>query len=160
MITKATIVVLSGLMVSSAIAQEHCTAHTITERWLQANGQQVDLAHEASMLEQQGVQRGGVQTVPVAVHVVWNNAAENVSDGVIQSIIAQMNADYQAMNTDYSNVRSFLASRRVPGQCLATTDASGINHRDALPNHEDLVQRMRNRRWLYRVAPAWNPSKY
>lgn len=168
MITKATIVVLSGLMVSSAIAQEHCTAHTITERWLQANGQQVDLAHEASMLEQQGVQRGGVQTVPVAVHVVWNNATENVSDGVIQSIIAQMNADYQAMNTDYSNVRSpFLASRGNAQIefCLATTDASG--------NATTGITRYQTTKTWFNPdtetddmkaspggTPAWNPSKY
>lgn len=112
----------------AAAAQEHCLSHTITERWLQARGMHVDLAHEAAVLEQQGGLREGVRTVPVAVHVVWNTTAQNVSNTVINNIIARMNADYQALNTDFNNVRSpFLASRGNAqiGFCLATVDPTG-----------------------------------
>lgn len=112
----------------ASAAQEHCLSHAITERWLQARGLHVDLAHEAAMLEQQGGLREGVRTVPVAVHVVWNTTAQNVSNTVINNIIARMNADYQALNTDFNNVRSpFLASRGNAqiSFCLASVDPAG-----------------------------------
>ena len=168
MIIKGLSVLFAGLLVSAAFAQEHCTSHTITERWLQAHGQQVDLAHEASLLEQQGVQRGGVQTVPVVVHVVWNNTAENVSDALVHSIIAEMNADYQAMNSDYNNVRSSFLASRGNAQiefCLATTDASGnpttgINRFQTSKTWFNPDTETDAMKYAPGGTPAWNSSKY
>lgn len=168
MIAKATSALFACLLVSSAFAQEPCLSHTITERWLQAHGQQVDLAHEASLLEQQGVQRAGTQTVPVAVHVVWNNAAENVSDALIQGIIAEMNRDYQAMNSDYNNVRSSFQSSRGNAQieyCLATTDpsgnaTSGITRYQTTKTWFNPDTETDDMKYAPGGTPAWNPSKY
>lgn len=129
MIVKTTLAFLSIAAFTSAIAQEHCTSRTITDRWLQAHGQHIDLAHEAAQLEQEGLRgSGGVQTIPVVVHVVWNTNSENVSDALILSTIAQMNKDYQALNSDYNSVRTQFAASRANAQidfCLATTDPSG-----------------------------------
>ncbi|MEO5585698.1 MAG: hypothetical protein ABIQ75_09600, partial [Flavobacteriales bacterium] len=129
MIVKTTLAFLSIAAFTSAIAQEYCTSRTLSERWLQAHGQHIDLAHEAAQLEQEGLRgSGGVQTIPVVVHVVWNTNSENVSDALILSTIAQMNKDYQALNSDYNSVRTQFAASRANAQidfCLATTDPNG-----------------------------------
>ncbi|MBA3647064.1 MAG: zinc metalloprotease [Chitinophagales bacterium] len=41
-----------------------------------------------------------IATIPVVVHVVYNTAAENISDDQIRSQIDVLNEDYQAMNFD------------------------------------------------------------
>jgi hypothetical protein len=45
----------------------------------------------------------GTVTIPVVVHVVYNTAAENISDGQIQSQIAVLNEDFQKLNADRTN---------------------------------------------------------
>jgi len=42
-------------------------------------------------------------TIPVVVHVVYNTAAQNISDAQVQSQIDVLNADFTASNSDYSN---------------------------------------------------------
>src|SRR5260221_9449460 len=48
--------------------------------------------------------RTGVVRIPVVVHVVWNTAAQNVSDAQIQSQIDVLNADFRRTNADAGNV--------------------------------------------------------
>jgi hypothetical protein len=47
---------------------------------------------------------GGPTTIQVVVHIVHNNAAENISDAQVKSQIAVLNKDYRAKNTDNSKV--------------------------------------------------------
>lgn len=42
-------------------------------------------------------------TIPVAVHVVYNSAEENITDEQVQSQIDVINEDYSATNSDYNN---------------------------------------------------------
>ncbi len=53
--------------------------------------------------------RTGVVRIPVVVHVVWNTAAQNVSDAQIQSQIDVLNADYRRMNADAGSVPAAFA---------------------------------------------------
>src|SRR5262245_41649737 len=53
--------------------------------------------------------RTGVVRIPVVVHVVWNTAAQNVSDAQIQSQIDAMNADFRRTNADASSVPAAFA---------------------------------------------------
>lgn len=48
--------------------------------------------------------RSGNVVIPVVVHVVYENSAENVSDAQIQSQIDILNRDYRRLNTDVSGV--------------------------------------------------------
>lgn len=48
--------------------------------------------------------RTGVVRIPVVVHVVWNTAAQNVSDAQIQSQIDVLNADFRRTNADAGSV--------------------------------------------------------
>jgi Pregnancy-associated plasma protein-A len=46
----------------------------------------------------------GTLVIPVAVHVIYNTAAQNISDAQIQSQITVLNRDYSKSNTDITKV--------------------------------------------------------
>ena len=48
--------------------------------------------------------RAGVKRIPVVVHVVFNTAAQNVSDAQVQSQIDVLNRDFRKANTDVGAV--------------------------------------------------------
>ncbi len=129
--TMIRIALLSCSILATCItlsAQENCTSHTISQRWLQQQGQNTDLLRAIGKL-QKGTRKGGATpTIPVAVHVVWNTNSENVASSVIQNMVATMNEDYQALNSDFNNVRSAFASDRTNPDilfCLAQVDPNG-----------------------------------
>jgi hypothetical protein len=71
---------------------------------------------------------GGVVTIPVVVHVVYRNAAQNISQAQIQSQIDVLNADYRRLNADASNVPAAwtnIASDAGIAFCLAQRDPNG-----------------------------------
>ncbi|WP_350289412.1 zinc metalloprotease [uncultured Croceitalea sp.] len=51
----------------------------------------------------------GTITIPVIVHVLYNNAAENISDQQIASQIAVLNNDFNAANNDINQVPSLFS---------------------------------------------------
>ena len=53
--------------------------------------------------------RTGVVRIPVVVHVVWNTAAQNISDAQIQSQLDVLNADFRRTNADAANVPAAFA---------------------------------------------------
>ena len=48
-------------------------------------------------------------TIPVVVHVLYNTAAQNISDAQVQSQIAVLNQDYHKLNPDYTNTPGIYA---------------------------------------------------
>jgi len=82
--------------------------------------QRVALAPEARF--------AGVARIPVVVHVVWNTAAQNISDAQVTSQIDVLNRDFRATNPDVSTVPSvfsgLVADSRIE-YFLATIDPSG-----------------------------------
>jgi pregnancy-associated plasma protein-A len=72
--------------------------------------------------------RSGVTVIPVVVHVVFNGAAQNISDAQIQSQIDVLNHDFRKTNADISNLPSVFqplaADARIEFE-LATTDPNG-----------------------------------
>ncbi len=48
-------------------------------------------------------QRTGVTRIPVVVHVVWNTAAQDISDAQIASQIDVLNRDFRRTNPDFSS---------------------------------------------------------
>ena len=53
--------------------------------------------------------RTGVVRIPVVVHVVWNTAAQNISDAQIQSQFDVLNADFRKANADATSVPTAFA---------------------------------------------------
>ena len=69
-----------------------------------------------------------VYRVPVVVHIVWNTAAENLSDAVIQTQIDKLNEDYRRMNADTTNTRAIFQPVAADANIefyLATEDPDG-----------------------------------
>jgi len=70
----------------------------------------------------------GVARIPMVVHVVWNTAAQNISDAQIISQIDVLNRDFRATNPDGSTVPPVFAGLVADSRIefyLATTDPSG-----------------------------------
>ncbi|MCC7503532.1 MAG: hypothetical protein IT229_13450 [Flavobacteriales bacterium] len=119
---------LLPLFSTSVSAQDRCTAHTLTQRFLNDQGLSTDIGRALDKLPAGNLKAGGSLTVPVAVHVVWNISAENVSNATITDMIATMNEDYQGLNSDFGNVRAtFTGAQGVPNItfCLAQFDPNG-----------------------------------
>ncbi|MCX7743381.1 MAG: M43 family zinc metalloprotease [Flavobacteriales bacterium] len=67
-------------------------------------------------------------TIPVVVHIVYNNASENLSDARIQSQIDVLNQDFRRLNADASNTPSAFQSVAADVEiefCLANIDPNG-----------------------------------
>lgn len=66
--------------------------------------------------------------IPVVVHVLYNNAAENISDAQVQSQLNVLNKDFGKLNDDIGNVPGafapYAADCKIKFQ-LATTDPAG-----------------------------------
>jgi len=71
---------------------------------------------------------GSIISIPVVVHVVYNNNNENISDQQIQSQIDILNEDFRRQNADAVNTPSAFLSVAADTEiefCLATEDANG-----------------------------------
>ncbi|GAA2527925.1 zinc metalloprotease [Pilimelia columellifera] len=69
-----------------------------------------------------------VVVIPVAVHVVWNSEAQNISDAQIRSQIDVLNADFRATNPDRAGVPPVWADRVGDARVefiLASRDPAG-----------------------------------
>ena len=82
-------------------------------------------------------ERPGVTRIPVVVHVVWNTAAQNISDAQIASQIDVLNRDFRRTNPDVSNTPSPFLPLATDARVeffLANVDpngapATGVNRR-------------------------------
>lgn len=78
-----------------------------------------------------GHEDGTIITIPVVCHVVWNTAAENVSDAQVNSQIAVLNEDFRRMNADAVNTLAQFQGVAADSEiqfCLATRDPNGLAH--------------------------------
>ena len=62
-----------------------------------------------------------VVTIPVVFHVLYNTAAENISEAQVLSQLQIMNDDFRRLNADQDNVWSQAADTQIEF-CLATQD--------------------------------------
>lgn len=71
----------------------------------------------------------GLVEIPVVVHVVWHEAAENITDEQIWSQLAVLNADYRGLNADQAGVTQPLFRQTMADMemsfSLAQTDPQG-----------------------------------
>lgn len=71
---------------------------------------------------------GGVITIPVVFHVLYNTPAENISMAKIQSQLDVLNRDFRKMNADTASMPSVWAPLIADAEiefCLATIDPNG-----------------------------------
>lgn len=71
---------------------------------------------------------GGIITIPVVVHVVYANGAQNISDAQIQSQIDVLNEDFRRLNSDTTNTPAAFQSVMGDSEiefCMAQRDPQG-----------------------------------
>ncbi len=121
---------------TAVFAQQRCHTTEYMEELYQVNPsmqyrqQQYQLQQEkakSKLASSQATFKTAI-TVPVVVHVVYQNQAENISDAEVLSAIAALNADFSATNTDIGNVPS--AFQNAVGNpniqfCMAQVDPAG-----------------------------------
>ena len=69
-----------------------------------------------------------VITIPVVIHILYNNASQNISDQQVLSQLLSLNNDYRKLNTDVASVPAAFASLVADSRitfCLAKTDPTG-----------------------------------
>lgn len=93
--------------------------------------QQIENQTAAYILAQQKNGANNMQaivTIPVVFHVVYNTAAQNISDAKCIAQLNQLNLDYARMNSDAGNTPAAFAGLAANTQiqfCLAQRDPSG-----------------------------------
>ncbi|MEO0727097.1 MAG: zinc metalloprotease, partial [Bacteroidota bacterium] len=111
-------------------AQRNCGATEYLEMQMQQDPkrafkmQQIEEQTRRFLQNSQGRAIDGVITIPVVVHIVYNNATENISDAQIQSQLDVINADFRRTNSDADNIWSQAADAEIEF-CMATVDPSG-----------------------------------
>lgn len=99
---------------------------------------QFEVEHQAAILRKSQAKIAAVQyTIPVVFHILHTGGAENVSDAVINTALAQLNNDFAATGADFntiypdfkalyinSDVRFVLAKKDPNGNCT-----NGIVHK-------------------------------
>ena len=114
---------LATMLVTSAFAQQptsrNCATMDVHNAQLQNNPKFAERMAQIEeqtnrILKNQDLARAevtGVVTIPVVVHVVYNNSTENISAAQIQTQIDVLNEDFRAANSDVSSVPSVFSSR-------------------------------------------------
>ena len=137
---------LLSVTLSAAFAQKNCV-HQAYQQQLLAENPQLSGAYEKveaftrSLAFRTPATVNGTGTgssnsstkiiaIPVVVHVLWNNSAQNISNEQILSQIEVLNNDYRGKNEDHSLVPSYFAS--LAADCgiqftLAKLDPNGNN---------------------------------
>jgi len=108
---------------------------------------------------------GAALTIPVVVHVVYNNEIENISDEQIQSQIDVLNADFRLLNTDSlddSHPFWYYTADTEIEFCLAKQDENGNattgitrTHTDSLSFSSDAIKFTDQG-----GKDNWDPTKY
>ncbi|MEC8368248.1 MAG: zinc metalloprotease, partial [Bacteroidota bacterium] len=65
-----------------------------------------------------------VVTIPVVFHILYNTAAENISEAQVMSQLDILNEDFRRLNADQDNVWSQAADTQIEF-CLASQDPNG-----------------------------------
>jgi hypothetical protein len=81
----------------------------------------------ADYINQPNKQRA-LKTIPVVFHIVYNTAAQNVSDAQIQSQLTVLNNDFRKLNADWTNTPTVFQGISADCEiqfCLAQQDPNG-----------------------------------
>ncbi len=112
--------------------------------------------------------KNNVITIPVVVHVIWNNSTQNISDAQILSQLAVLNKDFRKKNSDTLNPSHPFASKAADVGfefCLAQKDPSG-NATNGITRTQTSVPSWNENDWdKIKSSTAggksnWDPYKY
>lgn len=150
------------LRLSSANAQ-HCETYEYSQKY-------PVYAHATRIAEPSRADRdtntNEIIIVPVVVHVLYNNAAQNISDAQILSQLQSLNSDYRKMNADSKNVPAAFASFSADAKivfCLAQVDDKGKPTTGIVRKQTSMQSWTADDGMKYSAQGgdnAWNPKRY
>ncbi len=123
------LVYLSGVFpVFSQVRQCHADEHLAEE--VRQNPSRLNILKQAERHTEQfgrslASRSENLITIPVVVHIVYNDVAENISDDQVRSQIEVLNKDFRRKNTDTTSLWSVAADAGIEF-CLATRDPAGL----------------------------------
>ena len=123
------------LLTSFVFAQEHrnCSTMEVLDRLKAEDSGLEERMNDIERHTEEFIAQGSnaervVYTIPVVFHVVWNTAAENISDAQVLSQLAVLNEDFRRLNADWVNTPSVFQPLVADSEinfCLAQRDANG-----------------------------------
>lgn len=115
----------------------------------------------------QGRQSSTIVTIPVVFHVIYNTAAQNVSDSMILAQIDRLNKDYSGTNSDISSLPSVFNGIKAGNTgiqfCLAQRDPSGNSSTGIIRKHTTVTSWSDDDAVKYTAQggdDAWDRSRY
>ena len=172
-IKKLSFVTICFMIVSSLNAQQRNCGTMEYLNLLQSNNPKLKTNIKKNEFQLQkwiknnSIVKSTVLTIPVVVHVVYNNTNENISTSQVQSQIDILNEDFRRLNTDAINTPLAFTSVAADCEiefCLANLDPSG--------NYTTGITRTYTSETSFSVATdavkysssggvnAWNTSQY
>ncbi len=120
------IIILSISKCPILLAQHRCIASE--QRSIESIKISNQVTSTSAVLSSSSIQTRSLITIPVVVHVLWNQPIENISDEQILSQIEILNQDFRAENNEIANIPSvfqpFIADTEIEF-CLAKVDPNG-----------------------------------
>ncbi|WP_062543791.1 T9SS-dependent choice-of-anchor J family protein [Rufibacter tibetensis] len=110
--------------------------------------------------------RGGVVTIPVVVHVVYNTVTHNISDEQVASQIAVLNKDFRRLNADSDKTPDLFKSLAADAEiefCLAQRTPDGEPTNGITRTQTDKTNFDLNDAMKFTASggkDAWNTSQY
>lgn len=147
---------------SSANAQ-HCETYEYSQKY--PVSPHANRIAEASRVNRD-TNNNEIIIVPVVVHVLYNNAAQNISDAQILSQLQSLNNDYRKMNADNKNVPAAFASLSADAKivfCLAQVDDKGKPTSGIVRKYTSTQSWTADDGMKYSAQGgdnAWNPKRY
>ena len=121
---------VSILLFTSAVCQKReCFSDEYLREEIKSNPRRMELLnqierHVSNYEKSSSLRNDALVTIPVVVHIVYNDAAENISETQIQSQIDVLNKDFRRRNTDKTNIWPQGADCGIEF-CLALQDPNG-----------------------------------
>jgi len=105
-----------------------------------------------------------VVTIPVVFHVLYKNAAQNISDAQILSQLTVLNNDYRKLNSDFNTVvpaafRPLGADMEITF-CKATKTPTGASTTGITRKSVSTSFVFEDNYYTAAGEPAWDPTKY
>ena len=105
-------------------------------------------------------------TIPVVVHVIYNNATQNISDAQVMSQLKVLNEDFRRMNADAANTpeafKPFAADSKIMF-CLAQVNPRGVAQKGIVRKFTNRASFSVDDNMKFSAAggdDAWDSKKY
>lgn len=118
---------LALLFISPAAYTQRCNTYEYLKKYPVSNNLFNERSTETARTTRDTI-ANEVIIIPVVIHLLYNNAAQNISDAQILSQLQSLNNDYRKLNADASSVPAAFAKAAADARivfCLAKIDAYG-----------------------------------